>query len=114
MQIYIPQSVVVDGTLQFQARIPHDGRWILVTKPSDGRLILYYGDTDEARVVVTHDKYYEDADDDIHHAVYTLPDQRRVSVVWIPRPMNYHHIHIQAPRLLVQFTSTPNTHSQPI
>ena len=25
MQIYIPQPVVVDGMLGFQARIPHDG-----------------------------------------------------------------------------------------
>ena len=112
MEIYIPTPVVVDGTLYFQARIPHDGHWVLITKPSDGRLTLRYGDTDEASVVVPHDKYYHDTDDGVHHAVYTLPNQQRVGVVWIPRPMTYHHIHIQTPRLLVQIASTPNT--QPV
>jgi len=114
MQIYIPTPVVVGGTLQFQARIPHDGYWVFVTKPSDGRLTLYYGDTDDATRIVPHDKYYHDTDDGVHHAVYTLPDQRRISVVWIPRPMRYHHIHIQAPRMLVQITSALDTHPQPI
>ena len=114
MQIYIPTPVVVDNTLHFQARIPHDRHWIFITKPSNEQMTLHYGDTDGARVVIQHDKYYEDPDDGVHHAVYTLPDQRRISVVWVPRPMKYHHIHIQAPRMLVQITSTPNAHPQPI
>ena len=105
MQIYIPQPVVVDGMLWFRARIPHDGHWIFVAKPSDGRLMLHYGDTDDATRVILHDKYYEDPGDGVHHAVYTLPSKQRVSIVWIPRPMTYHHIHIQTPRMLVQFSS---------
>ena len=109
MQIYIPQPVVRDGTLHFQARIPHDGHWILITKPSNGRLMLHYGDPDGASFVVLHDKYYEDPGDGVHHAVYTLPNKQRVCIVWIPRPMTYHHIYIQAPRMLVQFSSANNT-----
>jgi hypothetical protein len=114
MQIYIPQPVVVDGTLHFQARIPHDGHWILITKPSNAPLTLRYGDADDASIVVPHDKYYYDPDDNIHHAVYTLPNQQRISIIWIPRPMTYHHIHIQTPRLLVQITTQPHTHTKPI
>jgi hypothetical protein len=70
--------------------------------------MLYYGDTAETRVAIAHDKYYEDPDDDIHQAVYTLPNQQRINIIWIPRPMRYHHIHIQAPRLLVQISSSKN------
>jgi len=110
MQIYIPQPVVVDNTLHFQARIPHDRHWILITKPSNGRLMLHYGDPDGASFVVLHDKYHDDPDDGVHHAVYTLPNKQRICVVWIPRPMRYHHIHIQAPRMLVQIASTHSTH----
>jgi len=114
MEIYIPQPVVVDGTLQFQVRIPHDGHWIIITKPSDAPFTFRYGDTDGASVVISYDKYYIDADDGVHHAVYTLPNRQRISVIWVPRPMNYHHIHIQAPRMLVQFASTSNTHLEPV
>jgi len=113
MQIYIPTPVVVDGTLQFQARIPHDGYWIFITKPSNEQMTLRYGDTDEASVV-PHDKYHDDPDNGVHHAVYTLSNKQRICVIWIPRPMRYHHIHIQAPRMLVQIASTPNPHPQPI
>jgi len=108
MQIYIPQPVVVDGTLHFQARIPHDGHWILITKPSNGQMMLHYHDPNGASRVIVHNKYYHDPDSDIHHAVYTLPNRQRISVVWIPRPMTYHHIHIQTPRLLIQISSTTN------
>jgi len=114
MQIYIPQPIVVDGTLHFQARIPHNGHWIIVTKPSNAPLTLRYGDADDTSVAVQHDKYYYDTDDDVHHAVYTLPNQQRVSIIWIPRPMKYHHIHIQSPRMLVQIASTHNTHPNPV
>jgi hypothetical protein len=42
----IHPPVLVDGTLHFQARISHDGHWIIVSKPSNGRLTLHYGDTE--------------------------------------------------------------------
>jgi len=106
MQIYIPTPVVVDDTLHFQARIPHDGYWIVITKPSNALLTLRYGKTNEASIVVPHDKYYNDPDNGVHHAVYTLPNKQHISVVWIPRPMTYHHIHIQTTRLLIQVSPT--------
>jgi hypothetical protein len=104
LQIYIPNPVVVENTLVFQAQLPHNEQLITITKPSNGALSLHYNDT-----VIPHDKYYHDTDNDIHHAVYTLPNQQQICVIWIPRPMTYHHIHIQTPRMLVQI-STPNTH----
>jgi len=111
MQIYIPTPVVVDGALQFQAQIQHGGYRLIVTKPSNAPLTLHCSGADGVSVVILHDRYYYDSDDDIHQATYTLPSQQRVTIVWIPRPMNYHHIYIQAPRMLVQFALASDTHT---
>jgi hypothetical protein len=105
LEIYVPNPVVVGDALVFQAHIQHDGKLITVEKPLNGTISLHYDNTP-----ILHDKYYQDPEDDIHQSVYTLPDQRRICVIWVPRPMRYAHIHIQAPRLLVQISTTPNTH----
>jgi hypothetical protein len=103
MNIYIPTPVVVENALVFEARIPHDGQLITITKPSGGAIELRYGETH-----IPHDKYYQDTVDGVHQASFTLPNQHRIVATWVPRPMRYEHIHIQTPRLLVQI-STSNT-----